>query len=435
MFETLSDRLQNAIKNIKGYGKITEENIDSMVREVRLALLEADVNYKVVKEFTSAVREKALGEEVKKSLTPGEMFVGIIRDSLVELLGGVNTPLNLNGNPACLMLVGLQGSGKTTTIGKLANLLRKKHNKKPLLVACDIYRPAAIEQLKQIGKELDIPVYSENSKDAVSIAKNGVCYAKENGYDYVLIDTAGRLHIDDNLMYELQSIKNIVKPEETLLVIDSMMGQDAINVITGFNSKIDLTGVILTKLDGDTRGGVALSVRHLTNVPIKFIGDSEKMDGISYFYPDRMASRILGMGDILSIVDKANEVIDEKEAEKSLKKMQKGKFDLEDFLSQMKQIKKLGPLENLLKLIPGASKMGLNNVNINPKDLAHIEAIILSMTPYERKHPEILKASRKERIAKGSGRSVMEVNRLLTQFEQSKKMMKMISNGNMKLPF
>ena len=435
MFETLSDRLQNAIKNIKGYGKITEENIDSMVREVRLALLEADVNYKVVKEFTSAVREKALGEEVKKSLTPGEMFVGIIRDSLVELLGGVNTPLNLNGNPACLMLVGLQGSGKTTTIGKLANLLRKKHNKKPLLVACDIYRPAAIEQLKQIGKELNIPVYSENSKDAVSIAKNGVCYAKENGYDYVLIDTAGRLHIDDNLMDELQSIKNIVKPEETLLVIDSMMGQDAINVITGFNSKIDLTGVILTKLDGDTRGGVALSVRHLTNVPIKFIGDSEKMDGISYFYPDRMASRILGMGDILSIVDKANEVIDEKEAEKSLKKMQKGKFDLEDFLSQMKQIKKLGPLENLLKLIPGASKMGLNNVNINPKDLAHIEAIILSMTPYERKHPEILKASRKERIAKGSGRNVMEVNRLLTQFEQSKKMMKMISNGNMKLPF
>lgn len=435
MFETLSDRLQNVIRNIKGYGKITEENIDSMVREVILALLEADVNYKVVKEFTSAVREKALGEEVKKSLTPGEMFVGIIRDSLVELLGGVNTPLNLNGNPACLMLVGLQGSGKTTTIGKLANLLRKKHNKKPLLVACDIYRPAAIEQLKQIGKELNIPVYSEDSKDAVSIAKNGVCYAKENGYDYVLIDTAGRLHIDDNLMEELQNIKQEVKPEETLLVIDSMMGQDAINVITGFNSRLDLTGVILTKLDGDTRGGVALSVRHLTNVPIKFIGDSEKMDGISYFYPDRMASRILGMGDILSIVDKANEVIDEKEAEKSLKKMQKGKFDLEDFLSQMKQIKKLGPLENLLKLIPGASKMGLNNVNINPKDLAHIEAIILSMTPYERKHPEILKASRKERIAKGSGRNVMEVNRLLTQFEQSKKIMKMISNGNMKLPF
>lgn len=435
MFETLSNRLQNAIKNIKGYGKITEENIDPMVREVRLALLEADVNYKVVKEFTSIVREKALGEEVKKSLTPGEMFVGIIRDELVKLLGGENAPLNLKGNPAVLMLVGLQGSGKTTTIGKLANLLRKKHNKKPLLVACDIYRPAAIEQLKQIGKELNIEVYSEDIKDVALIAKNGVEYAKKNGFDYVLIDTAGRLHIDESLMEELQKIKNEINPEETLLVIDSMMGQDAINVITGFNSKIDLTGVILTKLDGDTRGGVALSVRHLTNVPIKFIGTSEKMDGIDYFYPDRMASRILGMGDILSIVDKANEIIDEKEAEKSLKKMQNGKFDLEDFLTQMKQIKKLGPLENILKLIPGASKMGLNNININPKDLAHIEAIILSMTPEERKHPEILKASRKERIAKGSGRSVMEVNRLLTQFEQSKKMMKMFSNGNMKLPF
>lgn len=435
MFETLSNRLQNAIKNIKGYGKITEDNIDPMVREVRLALLEADVNYKVVKEFTSIVREKALGEEVKKSLTPGEMFVGIIRDELVKLLGGENSPLNLKGNPAVLMLVGLQGSGKTTTIGKLANLLRKKHNKKPLLVACDIYRPAAIEQLKQIGKELNIEVYSEDNKDVVLIAKNGVEYAKKNGFDYVLIDTAGRLHIDESLMEELQKIKNEVNPEETLLVIDSMMGQDAINVITGFNSKIDLTGVILTKLDGDTRGGVALSVRHLTNVPIKFIGTSEKMDGIDYFYPDRMASRILGMGDILSIVDKANEIIDEKEAEKSLKKMQNGKFDLEDFLTQMKQIKKLGPLENILKLIPGASKMGLNNININPKDLAHIEAIILSMTPEERKHPEILKASRKERIAKGSGRSVMEVNRLLNQFEQSKKMMKAFTNGNMKLPF
>ncbi len=435
MFETLSNRLQNAIKNIKGYGKITEDNIDPMVREVRLALLEADVNYKVVKEFTSIVRQKALGEEVKKSLTPGEMFVGIIRDELVKLLGGENSPLNLKGNPAVLMLVGLQGSGKTTTIGKLANLLRKKHNKKPLLVACDIYRPAAIEQLKQIGKELNIEVYSEDNKDVVLIAKNGVEYAKKNGFDYVLIDTAGRLHIDESLMEELQKIKNEVNPEETLLVIDSMMGQDAINVITGFNSKIDLTGVILTKLDGDTRGGVALSVRHLTNVPIKFIGTSEKMDGIDYFYPDRMASRILGMGDILSIVDKANEIIDEKEAEKSLKKMQNGKFDLEDFLTQMKQIKKLGPLENILKLIPGASKMGLNNININPKDLAHIEAIILSMTPEERKHPEILKASRKERIAKGSGRSVMEVNRLLNQFEQSKKMMKAFTNGNMKLPF
>ena len=435
MFENLSDRLQDVVHKIKGYGKITEENISEMMREIRLSLLEADVNYKVVKEFTNNVKEKALGEEVNKSLNPGELFVKIVKDELTELLGGENTPLNISGNPATLMLVGLQGSGKTTTIGKLANYLRKNNKKKPLLVACDVYRPAAIDQLKQIGKELNIEVYSEGKGNPVEISKNAIKYAKDNGYDYVLIDTAGRLQIDESLMEELDNIQKEVNPDETILVIDSMMGQDAINVITGFNSKIDLTGVILTKLDGDTRGGVALSVRHLTNVPIKFIGDSEKMDGISYFYPDRMASRILGMGDILSIVDKANEAIDEKEAEKSLKKMQKGKFDLEDFLSQMKQIKKLGPLENLLKLIPGASKMGLNNVNINPKDLAHIEAIILSMTPYERKHPEILKASRKERIAKGSGRNVMEVNRLLTQFEQSKKMMKMLSNGNMKLPF
>ena len=435
MFELLSDRLQNAIKNIKGYGKITEDNIDPMLREVRLALLEADVNYKVVKEFTNNVKEKALGEEVKKSLSPGEMFVGIIRDELEDLLGGEQAPLNTNGNPATLMLVGLQGSGKTTTIGKLANLLRKKQKKNPLLVACDVYRPAAIDQLKQIGKELGITVYEEGKKNPVEIAKNAIVYAKENNYDYVLIDTAGRLHIDEDLMNELKNIKNEVNPNEILLVIDSMMGQDAINVITGFNDTISLTGVILTKLDGDTRGGVALSVRHLTNVPIKFIGISEKLDGIDYFYPDRMASRILGMGDILSLVDKANEVIDEKEAEKSLKKMQNGKYDLEDFLTQMKQMKKLGSLESLLKLIPGAKKMGLTNIKIDPKDMAHVEAIILSMTPYERKHPEVLKASRKERIAKGSGRPVMEVNRLITQFEQSKKMMKQLSSGNFKMPF
>ena len=435
MFDLLSDRLQNAIKNIKGYGKITEDNIEPMLREVRLALLEADVNYKVVKEFTNNVKEKALGEEVKKSLSPGEMFVGIIRDELESLLGGEQVPLNTKGNPAVLMLVGLQGSGKTTTIGKLANLLRKKEKKNPLLVACDVYRPAAIDQLKQIGKELGITVYEEGKNSPVDIAKNAIVFAKENNYDYVLIDTAGRLHIDEELMNELKNINDEVRPEEILLVIDSMMGQDAINVIEGFNDMVDLTGVILTKLDGDTRGGVALSVRHLTNVPIKFIGISEKLDGIDYFYPDRMASRILGMGDILSLVDKANEVIDEKEAEKSLKKMQSGKYDLEDFLTQMKQMKKLGSIESLLKLIPGAKKMGLNNIKIDPKDMAHIEAIILSMTPYERKHPEVLKASRKERIAKGSGRPVMEVNRLITQFEQSKKMMKQLASGNFKLPF
>ena len=322
MFENLSDRLQNAIHKIKGYGKITEDNISEVMREVRLALLEADVNYKVVKEFTNNVKEKALGEEVQRSINPGDLFVKIVNDELIELLGGESSPLNLNGNPATLMLVGLQGSGKTTAIGKLANLLRKKHAKKPLLVACDVYRPAAIDQLKQIGKQLNIEVYEEGKRNPVEISKNAIAYAKENGYDYVLIDTAGRLHIDEDLMIELQNITEKVKPQETILVIDAMMGQDAINVIEGFNSKLKLTGVILTKLDGDTRGGVALSVRHLTNVPIKFIGTSEKLDGIDYFDPERMAGRILGMGDVVSLVEKAQEAIDEKEALKAAKKMQ-----------------------------------------------------------------------------------------------------------------
>ena len=435
MFESLGDRLQNVMSKIKGYGKITEDNISEMLREIRLALLEADVNYKVVKEFTNTVKEKALGEEVKRSIKPGDMFVKIVNDELTELLGGEEKYINLTGNPAILMLVGLQGSGKTTTIGKLANFLRKKHAKKPLLVACDVYRPAAIDQLKQIGKQLNIEVYDEGKNNPVEIAKNAINHAKSNGYDYVLIDTAGRLHIDEALMEELDNIKNEVNPQEILLVIDSKMGQDAINVITGFNDKLPLTGVILTKLDGDTRGGVALSVRHLTNVPIKFIGVSEKLDGLDSFDPKRMAGRILGMGDIVSLVEKASEVIDEKEAEKAAKKMQNGKFDLEDFLSQMKQIKKLGPLENLLKLIPGASKLGLNNINIDPKQIAHIESIILSMTPKERKNPDIIKASRKTRIAKGCGLSVQEVNKLLTQFDQMKKMMKQFSSGKMKMPF
>ena len=435
MFESLGDRLQNAIHKIKGYGKITEDNISEMMREIRLALLEADVNYKVVKEFTNTVKEKALGEEVASSINPGDLFVKIVKDELTELLGGESAPLNMNGNPAILMLVGLQGSGKTTTIGKLANFLRKKHSKKPLLVACDVYRPAAIDQLKQLGKQLNIEVYEEGNKDPVEIAYNAINYAKENKFDYVLIDTAGRLHVDEELMDELDNIKNKVNPQEILLVIDSMKGQDAINVITGFNDKLPLTGVVLTKLDGDTRGGVALSVRHLTNVPIKFIGVSEKLDGLDFFDPERMAGRILGMGDIISLVEKATESIDEKEAEKTAKKMMQGKFDLEDFLSTMKQMKKLGPLENLLKLIPGAKKMGLNNIQIDPKQMAHVEAIVLSMTPKERRNPEIIKASRKTRIAKGSGTSVQEVNKLLQQFDQMKKMMKQVTNGNMKLPF
>ena len=435
MFESLGDRLQNAIHKIKGYGKITEDNISDMMREIRLALLEADVNYKVVKEFTNTVKEKALGEEVASSINPGDLFVKIVKDELTELLGGEQADICLNGNPAILMLVGLQGSGKTTTIGKLANFLRKKHAKKPLLVACDVYRPAAIDQLKQIGKQLNIEVYEEGKGNPVEISRNAINYAKENHYDYVLIDTAGRLHIDEELMDELENIRLEVSPDEILLVIDSMMGQDAINVITGFHDKLPLTGVILTKLDGDTRGGVALSVRHLTHVPIKFIGVSEKLDGLDSFDPERMAGRILGMGDIVSLVEKATEAIDEKEAEKTAKRMQQGKFDLEDFLSTMKQMKKLGPLENLLKLFPGAKKMGLTNVKIDPKQLAHIEAIVLSMTPKERRHPEIIKASRKTRIAQGSGRSVQEVNKLLQQFDQMKKMMKQFANGNMKLPF
>ncbi len=435
MFESLGDRLQNALHKIKGYGKITEDNISDMMREIRLALLEADVNYKVVKEFTNSVKEKALGEEVASSINPGDLFVKIVKDELVELLGGESKPLNLNGNPATLMLVGLQGSGKTTTIAKLSNFLRKKHAKKPLLVACDVYRPAAIDQLKQLGKQLNIEVYEEGKSDPVEIAKNAISYAKQNGYDYVLVDTAGRLHIDEELMDELVNIKNAINPDEILLVIDAMMGQDAINVITGFNDKLPLTGVILTKLDGDTKGGVALSVRHLTNVPIKFIGVSEKLDGLDFFDPERAAGRILGMGDIVSLVEKATEAIDEKEAEKAAKRMQQGKFDLEDFLSTMKQVKKLGPLENLLKLVPGAKKMGLSDVKIDPKQMAHIEAIVLSMTPKERRNPEIIKASRKTRIANGSGTSVQEVNKLLQQFDQMKKMMKQMSNGNMKLPF
>lgn len=435
MFENLSDRLQDVVHKIKGYGKITEENISGMMREIRLSLLEADVNYKVVKEFTNNVKEKALGEEVNKSLNPGELFVKIVKDELTELLGGENTPLNISGNPATLMLVGLQGSGKTTTIGKLANYLRKNNKKKPLLVACDVYRPAAIDQLKQIGKELNIEVYSEGKGNPVEISKNAIKYAKDNGYDYVLIDTAGRLQIDESLMDELDNIQKEVNPDETILVIDSMMGQDAINVINGFNDKIKLSGVILTKLDGDTRGGVALSVKHLTNLPIKFIGVSEKMDGLTPFYPERMASRILGMGDILSIVEQVQSEIDEKEAEKTAKKMMKGNFDLEDFLNQLNQIKKLGPLENLLKLLPGAKKMGLNNVNIDPKIMKRTEAIVLSMTLEERRDPSILKASRKKRIADGSGTTVTDVNKLLNQFEEMKKMMKMMGNGNFKMPF
>ena len=434
MFEYMGDRISNAIKNIKGMGRITEDNIGDAIREIRMALLEADVNYDVTKEFVQKVKEKALGMEVSKNLKPDELFIKIVKDELVALLGGDYVPLVTDKKRTILMLVGLQGGGKTTTAGKLANYLRKRHAKKPLLVACDIYRPAAIEQLKEVGSSLNIPVYEEGKKDPVTIVQNALKYAEENNNDYIIIDTAGRLHVDENLMNELVSIETTFNPDEVILVIDAMMGQDAINVIKGFNDKLHLTGCILTKMDGNTKGGVALSVRHLTNVPIKFIGDSEKLDGLSEFYPERMAERILDMGDILSIAEKVEGTIDKEFAEDSAKKMMNGKFDLEDFLMMLKQIKKLGPLENLLKMLPQARKMGLSNVSIDPKQLAHIEAMISSMTVEERRNPDILKAQRKIRIAKGSGRSVEELNRLLKQFEQMKQMMKQMRNTG-KMPF
>ncbi len=435
MFEYLGDRLSKAIKNIRGMGKITEENISDAMREIRLALLEADVNYQVVKEFVATVKEKALGLDVGKSLKPDELFIKLVKDELVSLLGSDYVPLTVNNGTTILMLCGLQGSGKTTTAGKLANLLRKKHNKKPLLVACDVYRPAAIEQLQEIGKSLNIPVFTKGKIKPTVIIKEALEYAKENNLDYIIIDTAGRLQIDEALMDELKEISSEIKIDETILVIDAMMGQDAINVITGFNNALNLTGTILTKLDGNTKGGVALSVRHLTNIPIKFVGDSEKMDGLREFYPEAMAERILDMGDILGIADKVEGLMSEEEAKDQMAKMKKGNYDLNDFLQNLKQIKKLGPLENILKMLPGARKMGLNNISIDQKEILHVEAIVSSMTLYERRHPEVLKASRKQRIAKGSGRSVEEVNRLLKQFEAMKDMMKKVSNGNMKLPF
>lgn len=435
MFEYMGDRISKAIKNIRGMGTITEENISEAMREIRLALLEADVNYQVVKEFVASVKEKALGLDVSKSLKPDELFIKIVKDELVSLLGGDYVPLKVNNGTTILMLCGLQGSGKTTTAGKLANYLRKKHHKKPLLVACDIYRPAAIDQLVSVGKSIDIPVFTKGKINPVKIITEALSYAKDNNLDYIIIDTAGRLQIDETLMQELKDISSNFKIDETLLVIDAMMGQDAINVINGFNNALNLTGTILTKLDGNTKGGVALSVRHLTNIPIKFVGDSEKMDGLREFYPEVMANRILDMGDILGIAEKVENLISEDDAKNQMAKMKKGNYDLEDFMQNLRQIKKLGPLENILKMLPGARKMGLNEVSINPKDIAHIEAIVSSMTPYERKHPEVLKATRKQRIAKGSGRSVEEVNRLLKQFEQMKTMMKQVSNGNMKLPF
>lgn len=431
MFESLNERFEQALNKIKGYGKITEENVSEVTREIRLVLLEADVNYQVVKEFIANVKEKALGEEVKKSLKPSEVFTKIVYDELVNLL---NEPVALNiKTQTKILMAGLQGSGKTTTSGKLALLLKKRYHKKPLLVACDIYRKAAVEQLVEIGKQLNIEVFTKEGT-VNEIANQALEYAEKNGFDTIIFDTAGRLQIDEILMQELISLKEMIKPDEILLVLDSMIGQDAVNVIKGFNEKLPLTGSILTKMDGDTKGGVALSLRKITNIPIKFLGVSEKMDGLMEFDPKRMADRILGMGDILSIVEKVNDVFSEEDL-KSVQKLSKGDFTLDDFLVQLKQMKKLGSLENIIKMIPGANSKKLKDVKVNEKALIHTEAIILSMTPYERRNPSILKASRKIRIAKGCGLEVSDVNRLLKQYEQMKVMMKQIKNGNMKLPF
>ena len=431
-FEGLSSRLQEITKKIKGEARITESNMKEMLREVKLALLEADVNYKIVKEFINNVQEKALGQEVMKSLKPGEQVVKIVKDEMVELLGGTESKINISPNPpTVIMLVGLQGSGKTTTAGKLANLLRKQ-GKKPILVACDVYRPAAIKQLQVVGGQLNIPVYSEeNVKDVVGIAKRAISNAISKLNDVVILDTAGRLHVDEELMQELQNVKTSVKPHEILLVVDAMTGQDAVNVANEFNTKVGIDGVILTKLDGDTRGGAALSVKKVTGAPIKFAGVGEKLSELEVFHPDRMASRILGMGDVLSIIEKAEQSLDLEEAEKLEQQLRKDKFDLNDYLAQLKQVKKMGSFSSILKMIPGMNKLG--DIKVDDKEFDKIEAMINSMSAEERANPKILNGSRRKRIAKGSGRQVSEINRFMESFEMTQKMMKQMKNkGNMR---
>ncbi|MFP5109134.1 signal recognition particle protein [Neobacillus sp. C211] len=445
-FEGLADRLQNTIQKIRGKGKVSEADVKEMMREVRLALLEADVNFKVVKDFVKKVSERAVGQEVLKSLTPGQQIIKIVNEELTELMGGEQSKIAVsNRPPTVIMMVGLQGAGKTTTSGKLANLLRKKYNRMPLLVAADIYRPAAIKQLETLGKQLDMPVFSLGDQvSPVEIARQAIAKAKEEHQDYVLIDTAGRLHVDEALMGELKDIKELTKPDEIFLVVDAMTGQDAVNVAQSFNEQLGLTGVVLTKLDGDTRGGAALSIRAVTQTPIKFVGLGEKLDALEPFHPERMASRILGMGDVLTLIEKAQANVDEEKAKELEQKMRTATFTLEDFLDQLGQVRNLGPLDELLKMMPGANKIkGLNNLQIDEKQIAHVEAIIRSMTTLEKNNPEILNAKRKNRIAKGSGRSVTEVNRLLKQFEDMKKMMKQMTGmqqkgkkkGGFKLPF
>ena len=428
-FETLSERLQSALKSVTRKGKLTEKDVDVMMREVRLALLEADVNIKVVREFIKEVKEKAIGETVLKSLTPGQQVIKIVNEELTKLMGENAAELNFgHTKPAVFMMVGLQGAGKTTHTGKLSTYLRKKEKKNPLLVACDVYRPAAVDQLKTIGKQLNIPVFEKGtSMNPVDIANEAMAYARENGHDLVIIDTAGRLHIDEQLMDELKDIKALVKPQEILLVVDAMTGQDAVNVAQSFHEQLDLTGVILTKLDGDTRGGAALSIRKITNVPIKFMGMGEKLDTLEVFHPERMASRILGMGDVMTLIERAQENFDEEESMKLADKMMNATYDFNDFLKQMKQMKKLGAFEDILKLIPGVGNQ-LKDINIDPKQMARVEAIIYSMTEQERKNPDLINASRKNRIAKGCGCDIAEVNRLIKQFTDMRKMMKKFSN-------
>lgn len=431
MFENLSDRLERSFKILKGEGQITEINVAETLKDVRRALLDADVNYKVAKTFADNVKKKAMGMNVLTAVKPGQLMIKLVHDELAELMGGDTSELKLDGHPAIILMSGLQGSGKTTFSGKLANILKTKKNKKPLLVACDVYRPAAIEQLKVVGEQIAVPVYSEpESENVIDIANNAIKEAKAKGYDVVIVDTAGRLAVDEQMMAEISNLKTALNPDETLFVVDSMTGQDAVNTAKEFNDRLDFDGVILTKLDGDTRGGAALSIRTVVTKPIKFVGTGEKMEAIDVFHPARMADRILGMGDIVSLVERAQEQFDEEEAKKLQRKIQKNKFDFNDFLNQIEQIKKMGNLKDLASMIPGVGK-AIKDVDIDDNAFNGIEAIIRSMTPSERTTPEILNTSRRQRIAKGSGTSIQEVNKLVKQFEQTRKMMKMVTGNQM----
>ena len=431
MFENLSDRLERSFKILKGEGKITEINVAETLKDVRRALLDADVNYKVAKTFTDTVKKKAMGMNVLTAVKPSQLMVKIVHDELADLMGGEAAELHLTSRPAIILMSGLQGSGKTTFSGKLANMLKTKQHKKPLLVACDVYRPAAIDQLKVVGEQVGVPVYSEpDNKDVIAIANNALREAKAKSYDVVIVDTAGRLAVDEEMMNEISNLKNAINPDETLFVVDSMTGQDAVNTAKEFNDRLDFDGVVLTKLDGDTRGGAALSIRTVVTKPIKFVGTGEKMEAIDVFHPARMADRILGMGDIVSLVERAQEQFDEEEARRLQKKIQKNKFDFNDFLGQIEQIKKMGNLKDLASMIPGVGKAN-KDVDIDDNAFKGIEAIIKSMTPKERSNPEILNQSRRMRIAKGSGTNIQEVNRLIKQFDQTRKMMKLVTGTNM----